>query len=87
MKYFLLSIFSFFLITTAIAQDAKAEKEADLNVTKAFGPTIGIGIGTIGIYGDLNDRDYGSPFNSNFGYNLYVIQPVSKSFNVRFNFF
>ncbi|MFT6947205.1 MAG: hypothetical protein ACJARP_001628 [Vicingaceae bacterium] len=87
MKYFLLSIFSFFLITTAIAQDTGEEKETDLNVIKAFGPTIGIGIGTIGIYGDLNDRDYGSPFNSNFGYNLYVLQPISKSFNVRFNFF
>jgi hypothetical protein len=87
MKYFLLSIFSFFLITSAIAQDTGEKKEADLNVTKAFGPTIGVGIGTIGIYGDLNDRDYGSPFNSNFGYNLYVLQPISKSFNVRFNFF
>ncbi|MFT5666992.1 MAG: hypothetical protein ACI9DK_001180 [Vicingaceae bacterium] len=87
MKYFLLSIFYFFLIISAIAQDTGEEKETDLNVIKAFGPTIGIGIGTIGIYGDLNDRDYGSPFNSNFGYNLYVLQPISKSFNVRFNFF
>ena len=87
MKYFLLSIFSFLLITTSTAQDAESKKESDLNVTKAFGPTIGIGIGTIGIYGDLNDRDYGSPFNSDFGYNLYILQPISKSFNVRFNFF
>ena len=87
MKYYWLSII--FLLTIGIAngQDNEAEKEAELNVTKAFGPTLGVGLGTIAIYGDLNDNDIGSPFSSNIGYNVYLLQPISKSFNVRFNFF
>lgn len=87
MKYFWLSII--FLLTFGMAkgQDNEDEKEAELNVSKAFGPTLGVGIGTLAIYGDLNDKDFGSPFGSNLGYNIYLLQPISKSFNVRFNFF
>ena len=87
MKYYWLSIIFFLTISIAKGQDNEAEKEAELNVIKAFGPTLGAGIGTIAIYGDLNDKDFGSPFSSNIGYNVYLLQPISKSFNVRFNFF
>ena len=83
MKKFWLGFIILFSIGTAKGQDSDEE----LNVEKAFGPTIGVGIGTLILYGDLNDKDYGSPFGSNFGYNIYFIQPISKSFNTRFNFF
>ena len=87
MKYCWLSIIILLSFGIAKGQDTDSEKEKELNVTKAFGPTLGVGIGTLAIYGDLNDKDYGSPFGSNFGYNIYLLQPISKSFNVRFNFF
>tara|TARA_B110000503_G_C7134279_1_gene408153 strand:+ start:226 stop:2010 length:1785 start_codon:yes stop_codon:yes gene_type:complete len=87
MKYYLLSIIFILTINVARGQDNESNKEAELNVTKAFGPTVGVGIGTIAFYGDLNDRNYGSPFSSNIGYNVYLLQPISKSFNVRFSFF
>jgi len=87
MRYFLLSILFTLTIEVAKGQDIDSDKASDLNVTKAFGPTVGVGIGTIAFYGDLNDRNYGSPFSSNIGYNLYLLQPISKSFNVKFGFF
>lgn len=62
-------------------------QEAESNApSKALAPTIGLGIGTIGFYGDLNDKNYGSPFKSNFGYSLYLIQPITDFLNVRFRF-
>lgn len=87
MRYYLLSILFTLTIEVAKGQDIDSDKASDLNVTKAFGPTVGVGIGTIAFYGDLNDRNYGSPFSSNIGYNLYLLQPISKSFNVKFGFF
>lgn len=87
MRYFLLSVIFILTIKVAKSQDIEADKESEINVTKAFGPSFGVGIGTIAFYGDLNDRDYGSPFASNIGYNFYVLQPVSRSFNVKFGFF
>lgn len=90
MKYFWLVALLAFLNVTLVAQEEDTEensKESELNIKKAFGPTLGVGIGTIALFGDLNDNDYGSPFGSNIGYNIYVLQPISKSFNVRFNFF
>ena len=87
MKYYLLSIIFILTISVVKSQDIDADKESDLNVTKVYGPTVGVGIGTIAIYGDLNDRNYGSPFASNIGYNVYILQPISQSLNVRFNFF
>ena len=65
MKYYLLSIIFILTISVVKSQDIDADKESDLNVTKVYGPTVGVGIGTIAIYGDLNDRNYGSPFASN----------------------
>ena len=63
-----------------------AQKENNEANSKAYAPTIGLGIGTIGFYGDLNDKNYGSPLNSNIGYSLYLIQPVTDFLNVRFSF-
>lgn len=74
----ILSIFSLGLF----AQDENTEQEA----SKAYSPTIGAGVGTIGFYGDLNDKNYGTPLGSNIGFNVYVIQPLSKSFSIKFNF-
>lgn len=53
---------------------------------KAYSPTIGIGIGSIGFYGDLNDRDYGSPIGGNPALSLYLIQPATDYLSVRFRY-
>lgn len=62
----------------------KAQDNSDAE--KAYSPTIGFGVGTIGFYGDLNDRDYGSPFTANPAFNAYIVQPVTDYLNVRFSF-
>ena len=64
----------FFLSVVSYAQD------------KPVSPTIGVGIGSIGFYGDLNDRDYGSPIGGNPGFSLFIIQPVTDYLNVRFQY-
>ncbi len=81
MKHFWSSLFCILVALSVSAQ------EDNIKLEKAYGPTIGVGVGTIAIYGDLNDRDYGSPFGSNPGFNVYVIQPVYDFLNVKFNFF
>ncbi len=63
-----------------------AQEDEENNEDKAYSPTIGVGIGTIGFYGDLNDRDYGSPFGGNIAFEVYVIQPIADYLNVKFNF-
>ncbi len=72
-----LLLFCLFLIR------ANAQEE---EVSKAFTPTIGLGTGIVGFYGDLNDTDYGSPLSGNVGFNVYLIQPLSNSFSLRFSF-
>jgi len=79
MKAIRLTIIFLFLTSTLLAQEAS-------DAPKPHSPTIGVGVGTIAFYGDLNDRDYGSPFTGNFGYNVYVVQPVTDFLNVRFSF-
>lgn len=81
MKALFNTVFIFLFVLGGFAQD-----DASSNETKAYSPTIGVGVGTIGFYGDLNDKKYGSPLGSNLAYNVYVIQPLSNSFNVKFNF-
>lgn len=56
------------------------------NQEKAPGPQIGVGVGVIGFYGDLNDNEYGSPFTSNIGFNLYLLQPINDFLNLKLGF-
>lgn len=79
MKAIRLIIFFLFLTSSLLAQETS-------DAPKPHPPSIGVGVGTIEFYGDLNDNDYGTPFTGNFGYNVYVIQPVSDFLNVRFSF-
>lgn len=83
MKHFLISVICIFSTIVLSAQvDSEGESEE-----KPYSPTIGIGVGTIGFYGDLNDRNYDSPFGANPGFNVYIIQPLNDYLNVKFNFF
>ena len=50
------------------------------------GPKIGVGVGVIGFYGDLNEDDYGSPFTSNIGYHIYLLQPINDFLNLKLSF-
>lgn len=81
MKALLSFLFLLFFCSLTFSQEAENKTPP-----KAYGPTIGLGIGTIGYYGDLNDKNYGSPFNSNIAYSLYLIQPVTDFLNVKFSF-
>jgi len=79
MKAFSL-FFSIFLLTSSLwSQSDSTAFEADNS------PIIGIGINTIGFYGDLNDRDYPSPFGGNIGADVFVIQPINDFLNVNFH--
>jgi len=53
---------------------------------RASTPTVGVGVGALSIYGDINDNNYNSPFGGNPGINVYIIQPISTIFDVRINF-
>ncbi|MBL4710545.1 MAG: hypothetical protein JKY48_19120, partial [Flavobacteriales bacterium] len=87
MKHFWFSLFCILSTLSLFAQEEDVFQEDAIKIEKAYGPTIGFGLGTVAMYGDLNDRHYGSPFGSNPGFNLYVIQPVYDFLNIKFNFF
>jgi hypothetical protein len=69
-----------FILFSAVAQEENSESE------KAYAPTIGVGVSSIGFYGDVNDHQYSSPITGNPGVNVYLLQPVTDFLNVRFNF-
>jgi hypothetical protein len=77
---FLCLFISFFAILPLIGQE-----ESTSEYEQPYSPTIGFGVGTIGFYGDLNDKNYGSPFSANPGFNVYIIQPIEDYLSVKFN--
>jgi len=79
MKALFLFISLCLLSGTIWSQSDSAKFEADNS------PIIGFGINTIGFYGDLNDRDYPSPFGGNIGFNVFVIQPINDFLSVQFH--
>lgn len=81
MRAFILLSTLFFVSISLWSQSSESD-----NVSKAYSPTIGIGVGSIGFYGDLNDKDYGSPIKNNAAVNLYLIQPATSYLNIRFEF-
>jgi len=88
MKFSLLGLMMLSLITLGFGQEEKAT-DIDKRTREKTGanPTIGIGAGVVKFYGDLNDKDYGSPFTANTSFNLYLIQPINDYLNLRLNFF
>lgn len=79
MKVFCTTVLLIFFAFLASSQESETEN-------KPTSPTIGVGVGTIGFYGDLNDRKYGSPFSSNPGFKIYLIQPITDYLNLNLNF-
>lgn len=47
-------------------------------------PTLGLGAGTLGFYGDIINKRLSSTFVSNIGYELYITQPINNYFSFRF---
>lgn len=47
-------------------------------------PTIGLGIGMLKYYGDINDAQYGNPLISRIGYDLHVKQPLNDFLTFKF---
>ena len=71
----------FFLLTASLWA-----QENDTSSYKAENsPILGIGVNTIGFFGDLNDRDYNTPFGGNIGYDFYVIQPINDFLSLNFH--
>tara|TARA_R110002096_G_scaffold421442_4_gene627150 strand:+ start:8325 stop:10106 length:1782 start_codon:yes stop_codon:yes gene_type:complete len=83
MKFSILLTAICILSLQVFSQETEQETE---KINKAYSPTIGVGVGMIGFYGDLNDRNYGSPFSANPGFNLYVVQPINDFLSLKFNF-
>lgn len=82
MKAYLTLLLICLISLSAIAQEESSEN----NTNDVYSPTIGVGVNSIGFYGDLNDRDYGSPIGGNPGVNIYIVQPINKFLNIRFEF-
>jgi hypothetical protein len=79
MKAFTIFLSLFLLTSSLWSQADSASFEADNS------PIIGFGLNTIGFYGDLNDRDYPSPFGGNIGVDIFVIQPINDFLNINFH--
>lgn len=87
MKHFLFILVVLYSAICVQAQDDSDDNYSAPEAKKAYSPTIGFGLGTVAIYGDLNDRDYGSPFGSNPGFNVFIVQPVNDYLKIKFNYF
>lgn len=78
----LLSLFFTILVCTALmgqTSDSTSSYKAENS------PIIGVGVNSIGFFGDLNDRKYSSPIGGNIGFDVFVIQPLSDYFNLNFH--
>ena len=79
MKAIFLSVSLCLLTSSLWSQSDSVSFEADNS------PIIGFGINTIGFYGDLNDKDYPSPFGGNVGVDIFLIQPINDYLSVNFH--
>ena len=81
MKASLLFLFSLLIAISSFSQESDST-----TATKADNsPIIGIGVSTIGFFGDLNDKNYGTPFGSNPAFNINLIQPITDELSVKFD--
>lgn len=87
MKHLFICLLSFFCLQSLSAQEVEGADLGEEKPEKAYSPTIGFGVGTVGFYGDLNDKEYGSPFGANPGFKIFILQPVNEYLNVNFSFF
>lgn len=74
-----------FLCTLFLLTFSLRSQEDSIRYEAENSPIIGVGINNIGFYGDLNDRDYASPFGGNVGFDVFVIQPINDFLNVNFH--
>lgn len=74
----------FLLLILFLSLSLLAQEKGSYN--RAYSPTVGVGIGALSIYGDINDKNYNSPFGGNPGFNVYILQPISNLFDIRINF-
>lgn len=77
-------VFFALLFTLLLTSVGKAQTDSSRELRST--PTIGFGIGTVGFYGDLHDRSYGSPITSNTVISIYIKQPLTPFLDVRFNY-
>lgn len=90
MKLSWITFLMFFFFSFGYSQEESVEKdenkETPIRQKSGSNPTIGIGAGVVKFYGDLNDRDYGTPFTGNTSFSLYLVQPINDFLNLRLNF-
>lgn len=75
----------FFLILSLLTLGLWGQDTDTSSYKAENSPILGIGVNSIGFFGDLNDRDYNSPFGGNIGYDFYVIQPINDFLSLNFH--
>src|SRR5690554_1116435 len=69
-------------LTLGLHAKVQAQSDSSLNST----PTVGFGIGSIKLYGDLHDRKYGSPMTGNAAISVFLKQKLNDYLAIRFTF-
>lgn len=83
-KVFITSILLFLVFASnAIAQ---LEKEDDNMASKEFRPSIGLGMGMINYYGDVNSNENHGSFHNQFGYTIHISRKINDYMDLGFSF-
>lgn len=87
----LFSSLLFLILNTAVfgqkdstQTEKKSEKKEVPALGSVFKPTVGLGTGLLSFYGDLYARHFQPIEQSRIGFELFVSQPLSKSFRLNF---
>ncbi len=74
----------FVFVTNAFSQPG--ESEAESMASKEFRPSIGLGMGMINYYGDVNSNENHGSFHNQFGYTIHVSRKINNSMDLGFSF-
>jgi cell division protein FtsN len=55
-------------------------------VSKEFRPSIGLGMGMINYYGDVNSNENHGSFHNQFGYTIHISRKINSSMDLGFSF-
>ena len=83
-KKYLLSIFALLLIFSGYGQDS-LDTSTPL-ISKEFKPSLGLGIGVLDYFGDINSDGRRSAVNSPLAYELYVYRKINQYSDLGFTF-
>lgn len=83
-KGFITSIlFLFVFVLNATAQVNQPEESM---TSKEFRPSIGLGMGMLNYFGDVNSNENHGAFHNQFGYTIHVSRKINSSMDLGFSF-